>query len=60
MVLCSVSTSTYFSFLFIAIQVEKVQQNLIEGIEKFDAKKLKHAETQEKNPLPTKEGKLCK
>lgn len=28
----------------------------MEGIESFDPKKLKHAETQEKNPLPTKEG----
>ena len=25
----------------------------------FDASKLKHAETQEKNPLPTKEGQYC-
>lgn len=38
------------------IASEKVQQNLMEGIESFDPKKLKHAETQEKNPLPTKEG----
>jgi len=30
----------------------------MEGIESFDPKKLKHTETQEKNPLPTKEGKL--
>jgi len=37
------------------IQTEKVQQNLLEGIESFDASKLKHTETQEKNPLPTKE-----
>lgn len=43
-----------------AIATEKVQQNLIEGIEGFDQKKLKHAETQEKNPLPTKEGNLFK
>jgi hypothetical protein len=29
---------------------------LREGIETFDPANLKHAETQEKNPLPTKEG----
>ncbi len=42
--------------MFIVIQTEKVHQNLVEGIETFDSKKLKHAETQEKNSLPTKEG----
>lgn len=36
---------------------EKSQQNLFAGIESFDAKNLKHAETQEKNPLPDKDGK---
>jgi len=45
-----------FYLSLLAIQVEKTQQNLIEGIESFDPKKLKHAETQEKNSLPTKEG----
>lgn len=35
---------------------EKTQQNLIHGIEGFDATKLKHADTQEKNPLPDKDG----
>jgi hypothetical protein len=38
-----------------AIQQEKGQQQLIAGIESFDPTKLKHAETQEKNVLPTKE-----
>jgi hypothetical protein len=49
---------TNFSFivLFTAIEQEKEKQNLIAGIENFDTKKLKHTETQEKNPLPTKEG----
>lgn len=40
------------------IEAEKDQLNLISGIENFDTKKLKHTETQEKNPLPTKEGTL--
>lgn len=38
-----------------AIKQEKTQQNFINGIEKFDSSKLKHTETCEKNPLPTKE-----
>lgn len=42
-------------FLFTVIQQEKEKNNLINGIENFDAKKLKHTETCEKNPLPTKE-----
>lgn len=46
--------------LFTAIQEEKGKQQLISGIENFDPAKLKHAETQEKNPLPTKEGALLK
>lgn len=40
----------------LAIQQEKGKQQLISGIENFDPAKLKHAETLEKNPLPTKEG----
>ena len=43
---------------FTAIEQEKEKQNLISGIENFDTRKLKHTETQEKNPLPTKEGKV--
>lgn len=40
---------------------EKTQQNLISGIEHFDATKLKHAQTQEKNPLPDANGKcICR
>lgn len=35
--------------------MEKTQQ-LVAGIESFDSSKLKHAETQEKNPLPDKDG----
>jgi hypothetical protein len=38
-----------------AIQQEKSQNDLISGIEQFKRTSLKHAETQEKNPLPTKE-----
>lgn len=36
--------------------MEKTQQ-FVAGIEGFDNKKLKHTETQEKNPLPDKAGK---
>lgn len=47
-----------FFFIFsnkLAIKQEKEQLNLINGIENFDSTKLKHTETLEKNPLPTKE-----
>lgn len=43
----------------IDVATEKTQQNLISGIEHFDATKLKHAETQEKNPLPDLDGKCA-
>jgi hypothetical protein len=43
--------------ILLAIQQEKGKQQLISGIENFDPAKLKHAETLEKNPLPTKEGR---
>lgn len=47
-------------FLFItAIEAEKGQQKFISGIENFDTSKLNHIVTEEKNPLPTKEGILC-
>lgn len=42
-------------YYFAAIQQEKGQNNFIKGIESFDTSKLKHTETCEKNPLPTKE-----
>ena len=32
---------------------------VFDDISKFDASKLKKTETKEKNPLPTKESKLC-
>lgn len=38
------------------VATEKNQQNLLVGIEGFDSTKLKHAETQEKNPLPDQDG----
>lgn len=47
-------TNLKFQF-FTVIEQEKTQNNLLSGIENFDTNKLKHAETQEKNPLPTKE-----
>lgn len=37
---------------------EKTEKALIAGIEHFDTSKLKPTETQEKNPLPNKEGKI--
>lgn len=44
-------------FVYIlVIEAEKGQQQLIAGIENFDPAKLKPTVTEEKNPLPTKEG----
>lgn len=45
----------YIFFFFLDIEQEKEKVNFINGIENFDSKNLKHAETCEKNPLPTKE-----
>lgn len=39
------------------VKMEKTQK-LVAGIEGFDSTKLKHTETQEKNPLPDQDGKL--
>lgn len=50
-----VSHTVYWIFSDVA--AEKTQQTLIAGIEAFDATRLKHTETQEKNPLPDKDGK---
>lgn len=41
---------------FLDVATEKSQKNLFNTIEGFDSTKLKHAETQEKNPLPDKDG----
>lgn len=46
--------------LFLDVAAEKTQQTLIAGIEKFDTASLKHTETQEKNPLPDKDGMIYK
>lgn len=43
-------------FLNLDVAAEKTEKALIAGIEHFDPSKLKHTETQEKNPLPDKEG----
>ena len=43
---------------FAEIQQEKTLQNHLDGIENFDANKLKHADTVEKNPLPTADGMM--
>lgn len=40
------------------VATEKTQKSLFDGIEKFDATQLKHTETQEKNPLPDKDGNI--
>lgn len=34
------------------------QERTIQNIEEFDKSKLKHAETEVKNPLPDKEGEI--
>lgn len=44
---------------FADVAAEKTQKSLFDGIEKFDATRLKHTETQEKNPLPDKDGMIC-
>lgn len=41
--------------MFLDVKMEKVQQ-LVSGIEGFDSTKLRHTETNEKNPLPDKDG----
>lgn len=41
---------------YIVVLQEKVHQNLLNGVEHFDKATMKHAETQEKNPLPDPEG----
>lgn len=38
-----------------AIEAEKEKNKFLNGIENFDPTKLKHTETCEKNPLPTKD-----
>lgn len=35
---------------------EKAHQNLLDGVEHFDKSQMKHATTEEKNPLPPIEG----
>lgn len=45
-----------FCLWFSDVATEKTQKSLFDGIEKFDASRLKHTETQEKNQLPDKDG----
>lgn len=55
----AVKKYSYFTCLwFTDVATEKTQKSLFDGIEKFDASVLKHTETQEKNPLPDKDGKF--
>lgn len=49
-------TQIFFCLRFTDVAAEKTEKALIAGIEHFDPSKLKHTETQEKNPLPDKEG----
>ena len=35
---------------------KQLPNELAKGLEGFDKSKMKHAETEEKNPLPSKEG----
>ena len=42
-----------------AIAAEKREEEFKQSIEGFNRKSLKRAETDVKNPLPTKEGELC-
>lgn len=45
-------------FCVAVVQQEKAHQNLLNGVEHFDKSSMKHAETQEKNPLPDPAGIL--
>lgn len=42
--------------IILDVKMEKAQK-LVTGIEGFDSTKLRHTETNEKNPLPDKDGK---
>ena len=48
----------YDCFLVAAIAQEKTEEELKSGIEQFDKDQLRHQKTEEKNPLPDKNGKL--
>lgn len=51
---------SYFTLnIFVDVKMEKAQQ-LVGSIEGFDSSKLRHTETNEKNPLPDKDGKWIK
>ena len=41
------------------VQQEKTHNALLEGVEKFDSEQLKKTEIQEKNRLPSPDGKVC-
>lgn len=45
-------------YIFPDVKQEKTAQSLFAGIAAFDSTKLNHAETQEKNILPDKDGKF--
>lgn len=48
-----------FDLCCLAVAAEKAHNSLINGVEHFDKATMKHAETEEKNPLPPIEGNVC-
>lgn len=52
----SLSLCPFLSLSNIDVATEKTQKSIFEGITAFDQTNLKHTETNEKNPLPDKEG----
>ena len=50
-------TNEFFSFSNRQIKPNMSDKPDLEEVTKFDKSKLKHTETKEKNPLPTKESK---
>lgn len=46
------------AFLVAAIAQEKTEEELKSGIEQFDKDQLRPQKTEEKNPLPDKDGRL--
>lgn len=53
--------NSYQTFIILSAIKQELQPDEFPDrseVTKFDQKKLKHVETQEKNPVPTKEGNL--
>lgn len=60
--LCMFLFCMIISYLFfvcvLVVQQERAHQSLLNGVEHFDKSSMKHAETQEKNPLPDPAGRI--